>query len=521
MPEPYTELDAPPLCTSPSTADTGSTATSCPQIDWLLFGSGPESQWIEEVLTLPDGDILVIGGDELGFTLAAGRPDEAVVPVDCSIFPSNWFARVTVDGAVAWAHRLTSTCDGAYVDGALVTPVGQVLVWGTYGDAPLTIAEASTNPLSLPTSPSSSVNGYWALLEADGTPVVARAMEDGTVNDLRVNIADVAPDGTIYLAGSLREPTTFNVGESDAVTLEVPAGAVNGDPDVSWVGAWEPDGSLRWAKLEGVVYGGADGVFSDGAPMAWTPQVAIMTAADDGVTIISNPDGETVVDACGPFETPTTGTPDVKVTYQAATGAVAGPPELYRAMNRSLSQRTNHGTLAVGYARTLVEPVGINGVGYEDDAGGLYFTDERGHPASSIARTSPTFVPHPPFIRALGATNELVVALAQGSDQAGVEHGWTCGPVIEGLRQDVPSVPTTGLSAVVWGTFDHDLTPQCGGLLGIANFGHGVDMTVDHQDGLIMATSFHDRWLFDEGGPNEVELTSDGTDVLLVRLAVP
>jgi len=528
-PESYAYVDPGLSCTSDTantgaTGDTGSTSLACPQIDWIVYGIGDETQSVTEVLTLSDGDILVVGNDQYTFTLSEGQPDEATVAQNCAAYHTSWFARLDPDGTVEWAQRLTDSCQAADVDGIVNTPDGRLLIWGKYFEQ-LTIGSESSNPIVL--GPAVDWRrAFWAILEEDGTPVVARALEDDSVNDLRPLLGAVAPDGTIYLAGELINPTTFNVDEPDAQVLALPEESVNESGKASWIAAWEPSGALRWARLDGVVLGGEDGDNPEGvgSPLGYGPD-SFIRAADAGVTIVSDPTGETIVDACGPHETRLPQGPWISATYTSSDGTLAGAPELFRGVTVQEHQQTEHGLLVYGKVSAYPEdvPAGVGGIGFYDDTQGIYWADDFGRPlTTNLARID--IDRKVPTVRALAATDEHVIALSDGSDDEGVQHGWLCGPDQGALPRDVPSVPSSGLHAAWWSTFDHGMEPECGGLLGVnysTSYG-GQGMTIDGEGGIVIGLSFSGRWTFDEGGPNEVSLESwDSSDVVIVRLSPP
>jgi hypothetical protein len=333
----------------------------------------------------------------------------------------------------------------------------------------------------------------------------------------------LGPDGTVYGVGYTDQSITFNPGEPDAYELSWPTDISNDDERLVWIAAWAPDGALRWAKHEGKVYGGEIEPFSDGNRFITIDADTLLTADEDGVAVAVWLDGATVIDACGPHETFVPQYYSVQFAYDAWTGAVREPLLVYQGMSIRNHRETSQGLLVDGDVHTYVyeDPWAVAGVGYSTSLNRtLYFADELGRPIGG--KTHGALVsPFEPAFESMDATSSSVVVLGQGLDDAGIEYGWTCGPTTEPFPRDIPA-DSLG-DAAIWATFDHDLMPQCIGLLGPTNFHNsgGAAVTVDLDENLVFGLSTVDRWIFDEGGPHELAVISDNSDIAIIGMSPP
>jgi hypothetical protein len=509
--DPYLVDDTGVTCPPDDTSDTASTPLACPQIDWVLTATGAYQQSIVDVLTLSDGDIMVIGTDQAAITLAQGRPDEVTIPVDCSSDYTSWFARVDPDGTVEWGKRLTSSCESGQAFGAMATPADRVLVWGRYFSVPNTIGEGSSSPITLPTP--DRFDYWWALLEEDGTPVIARAIHDSEAG-VYIDRMTVDTSGAIYAIGRMADDdVTFNKGEPDELILLRPAGAIN--PEISWIAAWEPNGDLRWAKLEGVVYGGG-GSLPGLVGGDLKPYYGMFEVVDGHLTLTAQHDGHLVYDACGEHETAAREWRYWHAVMDINDGSLAQAPTSTIALTTYGSARSPSGTnYYIGKASSWTPH--MSGVSYATGEGGIWVAEDDGTFVGPFIRQDTELTGL--AVRDLQATEDSLVLLGTGVSDANAQYAFHCSDVIDG-----PDVQLYGNGgAAMWWLFTSELEQVCGGTLGPSTHITFADsgVTFDGDGGLVFGTSIDDAFTFDEGGPNETHVDPDDVDAVIVRLAPP
>ena len=501
-------------CPEVGSADTGTTDLACPQIDWVLHGTGFDDQEVVDVLPMSNGDLMVVGIETAGVLLGEGRPDEVFVPPDCSSSHSGWYARLAPDGTIRWADRLTDSCSLASIQGTRGVPLAHgVLIWGKYQNSGITVAANSSNPLEIPGPGPSDTHQFWALVGEDGTPLTAGAIKDPSLasyrSDVKIDDMTAGPDGSIYAGGTFEGGAVFNHGEPDEFLLTVPDGAINVDR-MAWLAAWNPDGTLRWARTEGELYSGVENPRGNSFKLNGGGRLDL---EGDRLRIFSTADFDMLFDACGPYETYAR-TPDwFEVFYDTQTGDLLGAPTFHRTMNIRGYEDTPHGQVFFG--RTY-ENGQVGGIQYpEEEFEVVYVGDSYGVPSTQIPRLSGYRL----TTEAVDMTPDFVVALSYGTSEYGVEHGWECGASLEGVQR--PPRQVLQGNAMFWSAFDHDMNPRCMGFAGGRALHSEVSVAIDGEGGIVLGYTMEGIHTLDEGGPNEVEITTDTKDAIIIRLAPP
>jgi hypothetical protein len=501
------------------TADTGEVAgstESCPEVDWVLYTEGNADQAINHVHSLPDGAVFVIGHDLVGgWSLAEGRPDEVVMPLHCSVDFLPWMAVVETDGTVRWGRRLADTCGTVFAQGSSVSPSGDVLVWGNYLDASygptyVTVDPDGPNPVQLP-PPCDSCdedNGWWAQIAPDGTVVQAHSMTFTGYGKYPSEMI-ITESGHVIARGRLGDGATMNTEDTLSVHIPSPTDSLQ-NPD--YLVGWSPTGEVAWTY----VYGHPD--FIDPPPERLVP-------GPDGTfhifsaTIVTPgyPKGWGV---CTEFETWYPSSTEYltmgHAPYDEATGALLGPPESAHSVGWSRVVDTPWGRLGLGRnsGDTVVHgryyPGGVAQLAYVDD-------DDIPLPGQVVAES-----PHhtePTGSQLVAAGDDFIVVAGRVEDNPGGTFAWTCGP-------DVPAhgvyLPHNG-RPLMYQAFTPELSPTCGDVLGIDN-GTGVTtngMASDGDGGVIIGWSILEEATFMEGTPDEITITPNNSDLILMRLHTP
>ena len=496
--EPITDFG--PTCVS----DTAAPPIACPTFDWALRGTGPSSQSALATTLLPDGDLILVGGRTAELTLAPGRPDQVILPAPPTLFSNGWMARVTPDGELRWAVRMIEASGVALAKDIQTMVNGDLLLHGSAG------AESLVRPGTpgAVTLYADSVSGqWWGVFDADADVAHAHVIQGieapyGSHENVSITSMHASPDGTIYLEGSFDQGIVFNAGEPDEHTL------TTGNDGEQWLAAWGPDGDFRWVRIEEDV------------------RALYFRAVSDGIRVFHTQYNTQLWGACTPYETtisphvdPVTGLPQnvqVVATYDAMTGELSSAPEttpITHYLATWTDEQSSHQYGSFGTA--MGHPVAINGRLVPPSMTGLHALDE-------------DFVAQQPMVlkqddnsmtvatRTIMANDALVVTAGTLNYPNGITTQWECGPAL-----DLPPYVPTGSSDshTVYYTFTPDLEPQCVGTFGMS--GGDVDGLIDQEGGLVFTSTITQPYTFGAGQPNEVTITPDQGDALLVRFAPP
>jgi len=493
-------------CPPTPTGDTAA-AVTCPEVDWIIHGAGPSSQTVRDMVTLSNGDILVVGTDQNVFTFKEGEPDEVTVPQDCSIDYSAWIARFTPSGEVVFARRLTEACSYAQVVDLQTTPDGRLLMFGFYINEPALIGGGTANPVQLPDPPDTK-DWWWGVFEEDGTPVHVGLLQGPSI-DHEIERMTMGPDGTVYGFGSFEQELRIGPLTSQPVVLEQPVGAL--EREHTWLAAWEPDGTPRWAKVEGAVYGNDND---------WPPLGSgLFDLWVDGATlrVLAQPNGVGAYGTCTDHELLYDASHDRHVLnydlhYDTLTGELLQTPEPFRSWSLYAIERVGSQSLVVAWTDRATM---VDGVEYPEDLYALFWGDELGRPRGPMA----LYVDNEFYQRNVALSGEHVVLAGRASEYEDQLMGFECG---ETFTFEDAAQASSGLRPVTWFTFDSELRPECSGLEGTtSDLWGGAAMTVDGEGGIVLAFSPRDTYTYDEGGPHEVTFTPESDDVVLIRLTPP
>ena len=482
-----------PTCTPDTAAQ-----PICPQVDWVLHSSAFHDQRPTGITTLLNGDVVAIGATEGGFTLAEGRPDEVVIPPNCTTYDDGWISRLNPAGEVVWAKRLIGSCHVARGEGIKAMPDGNFLVWGHWSDQGATFLPGTPDEVDFP-SGGGTLGYWWATFDPDGN-LIGYHLNSG----LDEQIADmvVGDDGTVYAYGAFEEEVTIDVLGASPIILTVPA--FSEYEYALFFAAWNIDGSLRWAKIEGAASG------------TGTPPITHLVPMEDELVVFGkNSFPGSVWGACTEHETAMARDNDwpvVRARYSAATGELLAPPESLELPLPEDIVLTEDGLVWFGLAST-----------------DLVFGSRHIEPSTwGIARLhSDTLEPLTSSYQSsrnygddLTAGSDFLVTTGAVPETVGEVLQWECGPEIDGL----PAPLTLSTHAFAgWHTFTNDLEPLCGGTLGrYSTLAWGdVVATIDGDGGIIVALGTVEQTTFGEGEPNETHVVADDSDIVFVRLAPP
>ena len=501
--------------TDPEITDTGTTCPAtppdpgCHEVDWYLLGTGQSSQTVREIVTLPSGDLVVVGNMQHGFIIAEGRPDEATVPEPCGINYKGFILKVAPDGTVLWARPLLDSCDYAEIYEMKLTPDGRLLVWGEYHEDEATIAPGLASEQQLPEPV--DWDTWWAILDGDGEVEQLHTIRvPDHNNDFTIRDMAMADDGTVYAVGEFSDTFTIDPGDPDAITVVEPDR--ESVADIDWLAAWDADGSPRWVTLEGVDTDGTNGM-----------ELLFPTA--DGVRVWAQPGGEVMWGACTPHETIvnySTGNTLPRPTYQAVATYDAATGQLSATPHGSQAPAPLYAVTALGPNQFLVSSRTTNawtyfGQSLESYAPAIYIADATGQPVSHILTTEHDNDEFTGYHDHAFDGDWILLAGETGADES--RWQWHCGPEVEGSNIQHPD----GSSAATWHTFTRDLDPVCGGYIGLTTTTDRgtTGATLDNASGIGLAISFTDHHTFFEGTPEEVRVEADDDDVLIVHLAAP
>ena len=493
--EPAEPTVFPPVC-APDTA----APPLCPQLDWVVTSTGTYDQRAVAVDLLPGGDLVVAGNSQQGFTFAPGQPDEAVVGAQPSVDENAWFARFTSAGEMVWAQRMTTSVEFAHVAGMEVG-VDRVLVWGMYG-APSVELTGTSGSATFPESIHG--DGWWATFDLDGALLTHRIVADTEVGSA-IKKMTLGEDGSVYGVGAFHEELVLSLGEADETRLEGPL-TWEQDYGATWLASWGPSGTLQWGRK-----------IADPGQAVFVHKLA---ATPDRLEVFSNPGLDAVWGSCTEHETfldqgQSAPGAQLNVAFDLTTGSMLGPPNV-----------TDVGTIV------RVEGTGDHVVGLGRRSGLVGSTDqffgrEVTLPTQVLFRLTsdlrPTtdMVVSPPENPAgvyhhLAASDDLVAIGGKSFVESGATFEWECGPP---LVIDPYMTPSPNTQMLHYYVFSGALEPLCGGALGLS--GDNLDMVIDDDGGVIIALSLSYPWTYGEGLPNEQRVTTDDTDVVLLRLSMP
>jgi hypothetical protein len=409
-------------------------------------------------------------------------------------------ARVSPEGELIWALHLLESTGTGLAKHLMTTPAEELLVAGSLG------AQAQVRPGTpgAVTLQAEGVNGqWWGVFDADADVTHAHLIEGieapyGSHENVNITSMHASPDGTIYFEGSFDQGIVFNVGEPDEHTL------TTGNDGEHWFAAWGPDGDFRWVRLEEdhrvLRIDATDGAlrvfYSQVVPHVWgscTPYETTITPFVDPITKLVQP-----VQAV--------------VTYDAITGDLAANPNA-TTYPPALTTWTADQTMA--FLHTSSDDTVIAGREVPSYTGVLLAIDEDFLPRQPIRVETEGFDVSV-AADVIRADDQQVVIASAMNKPLGFTTQWECGPAL-----DLPPYVPTGSSDshTVFYTFTPDLEPQCVGTFGMS--GSDVDALIDQEGGLVFTSAMTQPYTFGAGQPNEVTITPDQGDALLVRFAPP
>ncbi len=466
---------------------------ACPEVAWVLNIPGATDNDLEDVETLPGGDVLLYGADERGVTFHEGEPNEFVLTDICpGVDDTPWVARIDDQGDLVWAMRPVDGCSSIHTGKLHVADNGTFAVWGDYHRNPITFAPGTPDAWVSP--PVEGTADLWvASFDPDGNYLQGHVLVKDDYPDTateKIDYAAVADDGTLYAVGQFQHSLTIDPGQPWETTLTGEVAAYKHD---LWLAAWNPDGSLRWARTEATGDQGTAG----GAGILVT---------EDGPVLLVVGGNEVMLEACGPHEVAVDfgiGDAFAVVRYDAATGATLDVELVHRKI--AGAEPTEGGFLTYGWLIDAAH-LGPDVVADSVDYVGRYSV---GCKEFLWAASNPTGLSLF-YVSSFDRNGGYVVA---GGNRAASPFSTTQ----YGCGQNLGTTPDH--LHWQWYLFTEQGEPLCGDSIEADDLpaGSSYGAALDEGGNLYFAAAFKGRGRIAEGTPHELLLDTIDSDVILIR----
>jgi len=258
------------------------TATS-----WAVGAGGVDYEYANDVSTMADGAMIVVGGFNATATFGSGQAQET--DLTSADGEDMFLARYETGGQLAWARRAGGS-QGDWVHRVDTFPDGSFVIAGHFrGTATFGPGEANETTLTAV----GDSDGVLARYAADGALTWVRQL--GSPGLVYGHAVATLADGALLFTGSFYAPVTFGDGEPTETTLT----PTTADKSDVFLARYEADGDLAWVvQAAGPEYDAVAGVvaFADGT-------CALTGSFSTAITLGPGEAGQTTLTSVGLMDT--------------------------------------------------------------------------------------------------------------------------------------------------------------------------------------------------------------------------